>query len=102
MAMMVRRARVASSDVSRVREWVRDYTKYLREHAPDGGDVHSWTEAYGDYGVIYWTFTGLDLAALDAYLEDLPSRQPYLDILKRGSELFISGHTTDTLLKEIA
>ena len=54
MVRMVRKAKVDSSDVARVREWTQRYTSYLAERAPGGTEVSSWMEAYGTYGVVYW------------------------------------------------
>jgi hypothetical protein len=42
-----------------------------------------------------------DLASLDSFLEALPNEQGYRDILLAGSELFVSGQTSDMLLKSI-
>lgn len=101
MVRMIRKAQVDSSDVARVREWIRAYTAHMAERAPAGGAVTAWMEAYGAYGVVYWMIDAPDLGALDAFLDSLPSEQSYRDILKAGSELFVSGQTRDTLLKEV-
>lgn len=101
MVRMIRKAQVDSSDVARVREWIRAYTAHMAERAPAGGAVTAWMESYGAYGVVYWMIDAPDLGTLDAFLDSLPSEQSYRDILKAGSELFVSGQTSDTLLKEV-
>ena len=101
MIRMIRKAQVDSSDVARVREWIRTYTSYMAERAPAGGAVTSWMETYGAYGVVYWMIDAPDLGTLDAFLESLPSEQGYRDILMAGSSLFMSGQTRDMLLKEV-
>lgn len=101
MVRMIRKAQVDSSDVARVREWIRAYTTHMAERAPTGGAVTAWMEAYGTYGVAYWMIDAPDLGALDAFLDSLPAEQSYRDILKAGSELFVSGQTRDTLLKAV-
>ena len=101
MVRMVRKAKVDSSDVTRVREWTQRYTSYLAERAPGGSEVSSWMEAYGTYGVVYWMIDAPDLGSLDSFLDQLPTEEEYREILKAGSELFMSGQTIDTLLKAI-
>ena len=99
MVRMIRKAQVDSSDGARVREWIATYTSYMAERVPEGGSVTSWAESYGAYGVIYWMIDAPDLASLDSFLEALPTEQGYRDILLAGSELFVSGQTSDMLLK---
>ena len=101
MVRMVRKAQVGSSDVARVRAWIKRYTSYMAERVPPDGAVTSWMEAYGAYGVAYWMIDAPDLGTLDAFLDGLPTEQGYLDILKDGSELFVSGQTSDLLLKQV-
>ena len=101
MVRMIRKAQVDSSDVAKVREWIRTYTAHMAERVPADGAVTAWMEAYGAYGVVYWMIDAPDLGALDAFLDALPAEQSYRDILKAGSELFVSGQTHDTLLKEV-
>jgi len=101
MVRMVRKAQVDSSDVARVREWIQRYTGYMAERAPEGGGVTSWMEAYGSYGVVYWMIDAPDLGTLDSFLDQLPTEDAYRAILKDGSELFVSGQTSDMLLKEV-
>ncbi len=97
---MVRKAQVNSSDVARVRDWIAGYTRWMADHDPSRVQVTSWMEAYGAYGVAYWMFDADDLATLDRFLEELPTHQAYRDILMAGSELFVSGQTSDLLLKQ--
>src|SRR5262245_24494912 len=99
MIRMIRKAQVDSSDGARVREWIKTYTSYMAERAPAGGGVTSWMEAYGAYGAVYWMIDAPDLGTLDSFLDSLPTEQGYRDILIAGSSLFMSGKTTDTLLK---
>jgi hypothetical protein len=101
MVRMLRKAQVDSSDGVRVREWIERYTGYMAERAPAGGAVTSWMEAYGAYGVVYWMIDAPDLGTLDAFLEQLPTDEGYREILKAGSELFVSGQTSDVLLKQV-
>jgi hypothetical protein len=101
MVRMLRKAQVDSSDVARVREWIQRYTSYMAERAPGGGAVTSWMEAYGTYGIVYWMIDAPDLGSLDSFLEQLPTEDGYRDILKAGSELFVSGQTSDVLLKQV-
>ena len=101
MVRMVRKAQVDSSDVARVREWIQRYTGYMADRAPEGGGVSAWMETYGSYGVVYWMIDAPDLGTLDAFLDQLPTEEGYRDILKDGSELFVSGQTSDMLLKEV-
>ena len=101
MIRMLRKAQVDSSDVARVREWIGRYTRYMAERIPAGGAVTSWMEAYGAYGVVYWMIDAPDLGTLDAFLDQLPTEEGYRDILEAGSELFVSGQTSDLLLKEV-
>lgn len=101
MVRMLRKAQVDSSDVARVRAWIQRYTGYMAERVPPGGAVTSWMEAYGAYGVVYWMIDAGDLGTLDDFLEMLPTEQGYRDILKDGSELFVSGQTSDLLLKSV-
>lgn len=101
MVRMIRKAQVDSSDVALVRDWIQRYTSYMAERAPEGGGVTSWMEAYGAYGVVYWMVDAPDLGALDAFLDQLPTEDAYREILKDGSTLFVSGQTSDMLLKEV-
>ena len=101
MVRMIRKAQIDSSDVVRVREWIHAYTAHMADRVPEGGAVTAWMESYGAYGVAYWMIDAPDLGTLDAFLESLPAEQSYRDILKAGSELFVSGQTRDILLKEI-
>ena len=101
MVRMIRKAQVDSSDVARVRAWIQRYTGYMADRAPESGGVTSWMETYGSYGVVYWMIDAPDLGTLDTFLEQLPSEQGYRDILMDGSELFVSGQTSDTLLREV-
>src|SRR5262245_49426427 len=101
MIRMVRKAQIDSSDGARVNEWIKTYTSYMAERAPAGGSVTSWREAYGSYGVVHWMIDAPDLAALDAFLDQLSTEQGYRDILLAGSTLFMSGHTRDMLLKQV-
>mgnify|MGYP001263815876 FL=1 len=101
MVRMIRKAQVDSSDGARVREWITAYTSYMAERVPPEGSVTSWTESYGAYGVIYWMIDAPDLPSLDSFLESLPTEEAYRQILIAGSELFVSGETSDLLLKSI-
>lgn len=96
---MIRKAQIDSSDGARVNEWISTYTSYMAERVPDGGAVTSWREAYGSYGKVYWMIDAPDLGSLDGFLDQLSSEQGYRDILIAGSELFMSGETSDMLLK---
>ena len=58
-------------------------------------------EAYGAYGVVYWVIDAPDLGSLDAYLDSLPSEESYRELLMAGSDLFVSGKTSDLLLKSV-
>ena len=100
MIRMVRKAQVDSSDVARVREWIQRYTGYMAAADPDRVTVTSWMETYGAYGRVYWMIDAADLGTLDEFLEQLPTEDGYREILKAGSELFVSGQTSDLLLKE--
>ena len=97
---MVRKAQVDSSDGARVREWIGRYTSYMAEADPERVAVTSWMEAYGEYGKVYWMIDAPSLAVLDEFLERLPAEKGYREILMAGSELFVSGQTSDMLLKE--
>lgn len=101
MVRMVRKAQVDSSDVARVREWIERYTGYMAAADPEQVTVTSWMEAYGSYGKVYWMIDAPSLAVLDEFLERLPAEEGYREILKAGSELFVSGQTSDLLLKEV-
>ena len=100
MVRMVRKAQVDSSDGVRVGEWIRRYTRYMAEADPERVAVTSWMEAYGAYGKVYWMIDAPSLAVLDDFLEQLSTQQGYREILLAGSELFVSGQTSDQLLKE--
>lgn len=101
MVRMVRKAQVDSSDVARVRQWIERYTGYMAAADPEQVTVTSWMEAYGAYGKVYWMIDAPSLAVLDEFLERLPTEDGYREILKAGSELFVSGQTSDLLLKEV-
>ena len=101
MVRMVRKAQVDSSDGARVREWIGRYTGYMAQADPDRVTVTSWMEAYGAYGKVYWMIDAPDLGTLDEFLERLPTEGGYREILKAGSDLFVSGQTSDLLLKEV-
>lgn len=101
MVRMVRKAQVDSSDVARVRQWIERYTGYMAAADPEQVTVTSWMEAYGAYGRVYWMIDAPSLAVLDRFLERLPTEEGYREILKAGSELFVSGQTSDLLLKEV-
>ena len=68
---------------------------------PSASAVTSWMEAYGAYGKVYWMIDAPDLGTLDEFLERLPTEEGYREILKAGSDLFVSGQTSDLLLKEV-
>ena len=101
MVRMIGKAQVDSSDGVRVRAWIASYTALLAARVPDGGAVTSWMEAYGAYGVVYWMIDAPDLGSLDAYLDSLPSEESYRELLMAGSDLFVSGQTSDLLLKSV-
>ena len=101
MVRMVRRAQVDSSDVARVRQWIERYTGYMAAADPGRVSVTSWMEAYGAYGKVYWMIDAPDLGTLDGFLDRLGAEEGYREILKAGSELFVSGQTSDLLLKEV-
>ena len=101
MVRMVRKAQIDSSDVARVRQWIERYTGYMAAADPEQVTVTSWMEAYGAYGRVYWMIDAPSLAVLDGFLERLPTEEAYREILKAGSELFVSGQTSDQLLKEV-
>lgn len=101
MVRMVRKAQVDSSDVARVRQWIERYTGYMAAADPQRVTVTSWMEAYGAYGKVYWMIDAPDLGTLDEFLERLPTEDSYREILKAGSELFVSGETSDLLLKAV-
>ena len=101
MVRMVRKAQVDSSDVARVRQWIERYTGHMAAADPEQVTVTSWMEAYGAYGKVYWMIDAPDLGTLDQFLERLGAEEGYRDILKAGSELFVSGETSDLLLKEV-
>ena len=101
MVRMVRKAQVDSSDGVRVREWIDRYTTYMAEADPQQVTVTSWMEAYGAYGKVYWMIDAPDLGTLDAFLDRLSTEDGYREILKAGSELFVSGQTSDLLLKTV-
>ena len=101
MVRMVRKAQVDSSDLVRVRQWIERYTGYMAAAAPEGATVTSWVEIYGAYGKVYWMIDAPDLGTLDGLLERLRTEEGYREILKAGSELFVSGQTSDLLLKEV-
>ena len=101
MVRMIRKAQVDSSDGMRVRDWIASYTAHLAARVPDGGAATSWMEAYGAYGVVYWMIDAPDLGSLDAYLDSLPSEESYRELLMAGSDLFVSGQTSDLLLKSV-
>lgn len=96
---MLRKAQIDSSDGARVNEWIQRYTSYMAERAPDGGGVTSWREAYGTYGIVYWMIDAPDLGTLDSFLDQLSTEDDYRQILIDGSTLFMSGQTSDLLLK---
>ncbi len=98
---MVRKAQVDSSDVARVREWIQRYTNYMANADPERVTVTSWMEAYGSYGKVYWMIDAPSLGVLDEFLDRLPAEDGYRQILMTGSELFVSGQTSDMLLKEV-
>lgn len=98
---MIRKAQIDSSDGVRVRAWIANYTAHLAERVPDGGGVTSWMEAYGTYGIVYWMIDAPDLGSLDSYLDELPTDESYRAILIDGSDLFVSGQTSDMLLKSV-
>jgi hypothetical protein len=99
LVRMLRKAQIDSSDGVLVGEWIRRYTTYMADRAPDGGEVTAWREAYGTYGIVYWMIDSPDLGTLDAFLDQLSSEDDYRQILKDGSTLFVSGETSDMLLK---
>ncbi len=100
MMLMLRTAQVDSSDGARVRAWIREYTGYMSDKGTGAGvTVRSWTEMFGAYGRAYWTFEAPDLVTLEGFLDDLSGEASYGDILVRGSELFVSGMTRDSLLR---
>lgn len=101
MVRMVRKAQVDSSDVARVRQWIERYTGYMAAADPQRVTVTSWMEAYGAYGKVYWMIDASDLGTLDEFLERLSTEDAYREILKAGSELFVSGETSDLLLKAV-
>lgn len=101
MVRMVRKAQVDSSDVARVRQWIERYTGYMAAADPQRVTVTSWMEAYGAYGKVYWMIDAPDLGTLDEFLERLSTEDAYREILKAGSELFVSGETSDLLLKAV-
>ena len=101
MVRMVRKAQVDSSDVARVRAWIERYTGYMAAADPEQVTVTSWMEAYGSYGKVYWMIDAPSLTVLDEFLERLLAEEGYREILKAGSELFVSGQTSDLLLKEV-
>ena len=101
MVRMVRKAQVDSSDVARVRQWIERYTGYMAAADPEQVTVTSWMEAYGAYGKVYWMIDAPSLGVLDEFLDRLGTEEEYREILKAGSELFVSGQTSDLLLKEV-
>lgn len=101
MYRMLRSAQIDSSDGAAVKAWNEEYTNYMRAAAPEGVTVSCWRETYGAYGVIYWSFDAPTLAELDDFLADLSTQEGLRDILKRGSSLYLSGKTKDTLLAEV-
>jgi hypothetical protein len=96
---MLRKAQIDSSDGAAVRAWIEEYTAYMRAAAPSGIDVSAWRVAYGPYGVAYWCFDAPDIQSLDVFMDELAGQAGYGDILKRGSTLFLSGATSDMVLK---
>ncbi len=101
MVRMVRKAQVDSSDVARVRAWIERYTGYMAAADPEQVTVSAWMEAYGAYGKVYWMIDAPSLGTLDDFLERLGTEEGYREILKAGSELFVSGETSDLLLKGV-
>src|SRR5436190_19209824 len=98
---MIRRAQIDSSDGALVNAWIREYTDTMQAMAPDSIEVRAWRQVYGPYGLAFWTFDAPDVAALDAFLLSFGSSSQLADVLKRGSALFVSGMTTDVLLREV-
>lgn len=96
---MIRKAQIDSSDGAAVTAWISEYTAVLRTIAPSGVEVRAWRQIFGPYGLAFWTFDAPDVGALDDFLR---TTTPELgDVLKRGSTLFVSGETSDVLLREI-
>ena len=101
MVRMIRRAQIDSSDGALVRQWITDYTAGMRRHAGAGMEITAWMQAFGEYGIAHWIFEAPDLGTLDEFLSTHGQHDDMREILKRGSTLFMTGHTKDTLLKEI-
>lgn len=99
---MIRRAQIDSSDGALVRAWIADYTAAMRAHCPSSMSISAWMQAYGEYGIAHWTFDAPDIATLDEFLSTHGGHPDVAEVLKRGSALFLTGHTRDVLLREIA
>ena len=97
---MIRQAQIDSSDGALVSSWIREYTGALAAAAPAGVEVRAWRQIFGPYGLAFWTFDAPDVATLEEFLRTSGSTPELADILVRGSALFVSGKTTDVLLRE--
>lgn len=101
MVRMIRRAQIDSSDGAMVREWIADYTAGMRRHAADGMTITAWMQAYGEYGIAHWIIDAPDIATLEEFMTTHGGHADVAEVLKRGSSLFLTGHTKDTFLREI-
>jgi len=98
---MIRKAQIDSSDGATVGTWIREYTATMQTLAPSGVEIRSWRQIFGTYGLAYWTFDAPDVAVLDVFLNGLGRDSALADVMVRGSSLFVSGMTTDVLLREV-
>jgi len=101
MVRMIRRAQIDSSDGALVRQWIVDYTNGMRRHAPESMTITAWQQGFGEYGIAHWIFDAPDVATLDEFLTTHGAHEDMQEVLKRGSSLFLTGHTKDVFLREI-
>lgn len=101
MVRLIRRAQIDSSDGALVRQWIVDYTNGMRRHAPAGLEVSAWQQGYGEYGIAHWIIDAPDIDTLETFMTTHGGHNDMQEILKRGSSLFLTGHTKDVFLREI-
>ena len=95
-----RTAQIRPARFSEALAWSKEMAAHVEKkyHLPK---VNVWINAFGPVGTIQYSIDYPDLAAVEKALNSVMSDPEYFKMIEKASELFIEGHTTDSVIKQI-
>jgi hypothetical protein len=97
MIRFQREARVARGKEQEAVAWAKQISDFLNQKFPEA-QVQTFTSRFGSMGRVYWMADLPDLAALDAYQQQIAEDEEYWKLIAKSNDLFIEGSIEDTVV----